>query len=340
MSRSFGRLIAISLLTSLSLRLALGQPERQTAPPSPAPLQESKTPRRIAQEASPSVVILFLQDSHGQPTFLGSGFVLRDGLVVTNWHVIEGAASGYGRIVGGSTKYSLTGAVAVDYAHDLAIVAVDGLKAPALPIGDSSGVAVGDDVYAIGNPKGLEGTFSQGIVSAVRDQEGRTFLQITSPISPGSSGGPVLNNRGQVIGIAVAIVTGGQNLNLAVPSSYLVSLAANLPTDVVPLSRSRATLLRADKLTKKMTARVSEEAEAFQRLAPEVLGEETLHQRSMKPVSHFHPRVGSAATTPLQPQYQERTIISEYGFTSFSGDLHEIRQVTTVDGKKIEDAAR
>lgn len=96
--------------------------------------------------------------------------------------------------------------------------------------------------------------------------------------------------------------------------------------------------LRADDLTKKMTARVSEEAEAFERLAPEVLGQETLHQRSMKPASRFRPRVGNGP--PPAPEWQERTIVSEYGFTSFSSSLHEIRQVTSVDGKKVEDTKK
>jgi hypothetical protein len=102
-------------------------------------------------------------------------------------------------------------------------------------------------------------------------------------------------------------------------------------------------LLRGDELTRKMMARVSEEAEAFQRLAPEVLGEETLHQRSMKPLPRFRPRIGNAVTTAPKPEYQQRTIVSEYGFTAFSGadadssSLHELRQVTSVDGKKIED---
>jgi len=100
-------------------------------------------------------------------------------------------------------------------------------------------------------------------------------------------------------------------------------------------------LLRADELTNKMMARVSEEAEAFQKLAPEVLGEETLHQRSMKPQGRFHPRVGNG---PVKPEWLERTIVSEYGFTAFSsGDsssLHELRQVTSVDGKKIEDTKK
>lgn len=90
-------------------------------------------------------------------------------------------------------------------------------------------------------------------------------------------------------------------------------------------------------------ARVSEEAEAFQRLAPQVLGEETLHQRSMKPAPRFRPRIGKTATTAPTPEWQERSIVSEYGFTPLSGDsgeLHEIRQVTSVDGKKIAETKK
>lgn len=97
--------------------------------------------------------------------------------------------------------------------------------------------------------------------------------------------------------------------------------------------------LRADDLTKKMTARVSEEAEAFQRLAPEVLGQETLHQRALKLQGRFHPRVGNAAP---KDEWQERTIVSEYGFTAMADSggatsLHELRQVVSVDGKKVTD---
>jgi hypothetical protein len=102
--------------------------------------------------------------------------------------------------------------------------------------------------------------------------------------------------------------------------------------------------MRADELTDKMAARVSQEAEAFQALAPQVLGQETLHQRSMKPPPRFRPRVGDRAKLPPKPEYQERTIVSQYGFASFSdgepGSLHEIRQVTSVDGKKIEEARK
>ena len=98
--------------------------------------------------------------------------------------------------------------------------------------------------------------------------------------------------------------------------------------------------LHADQLTQKMTARVSEEAEAFLKLAPEVLGTETLHQASVKPSSRFHPRVGAG---PQPVQWKERDLVSEYGFSAFasqSGAIHELRQVVSVDGKKIEDTKK
>ena len=194
---------------------------------------QPKSPRQIAQEAFPSVVLLVLELSEGQS--LGSGFVLRDGLVVTNYHVIRGAERGYCGLVGKQMKYEIAGVAVVDVAHDLSIIAVNGLKAPALPIGDSGQVGVGDAVYAIGNPEGLEGTFSQGIVSGIRHDGNETMLQITAPISHGSSGGPILDSSGKIIGIAVATVRGGQNLNLAIPSSYLTKLAADVSAEVLPL---------------------------------------------------------------------------------------------------------
>lgn len=95
-----------------------------------------------------------------------------------------------------------------------------------LSLGSSDAVQVGESVYAVGNPQGLEGTFSQGIVSSIREVGTDKLLQITAPISPGSSGGPVLNGKAEVIGVSVATFRGGQNLNFAIPSSYLKTLLA------------------------------------------------------------------------------------------------------------------
>ena len=165
-----------------------------------------------------------MEDSNGQPLAMGSGFVIKDGIVATNLHVVEGASQGYAKLADRKDKFNISGTVATDPARDIVLLAVEGLQAPALALGDSTQVAVGDEVYAVGNPRGLEGTFSAGIISSVRKVGDDTFLQITAPISPGSSGGPVVNAKGEVVGMSVATFKGGQNLNFAIPSSYLTTL--------------------------------------------------------------------------------------------------------------------
>jgi hypothetical protein len=155
---------------------------------------------------------------------LGSGFVVAHDIVATNLHVVQGTSAGFVKLVGVSKKYAIGGTVGVDQQHDLALLSISGLHASALPLANSQRPSVGDEVYAIGNPEGLEGTISQGIVSGVREIDSGTLLQITAPISPGSSGGPVVNLRGEVIGLALATLRVGQNLNFAVPSQYLADL--------------------------------------------------------------------------------------------------------------------
>jgi len=109
-----------------------------------------------------------------------------------------------------------------------------------------------------------------------------------------------------------------------------------------------APVLRADERTQKLALRLDEEAGAFARLAPQLVGEETLHQRALKAPPRFRPRVGDAAREAPKPSWQERTLISEYTLALFSGDdasagagtFHELRQVTSVDGKKIADLTK
>ena len=93
--------------------------------------------------------------------------------------------------------------MATDEKHDLAILAVSGSSISTLSLGDSDSVSIGDVVYVVGNPEGFEGTFSDGVISGVRgsNADSGKLLQMTAPISPGSSGGPVLNARGEVIGV-------------------------------------------------------------------------------------------------------------------------------------------
>jgi len=182
----------------------------------------------IAKHTFPSVVMIVTKDRSEQLLSLGSGFFVREDIVATNRHVMEGAVTGYAKIVGKEQKYPIAGYVAIDDRLDLILLKIENAIAPSLSLGKSAGIAVGDEVFVVGNPQGLEGTFSKGIISAIRAFKDDYLLQITAPISPGSSGGPVLNTQGEVIGVSVATFKGGQNLNFAIPSSSLQPLLTNL----------------------------------------------------------------------------------------------------------------
>src|SRR5262249_34075513 len=139
---------------------------------------------------------------------------------------IEGTTRGYAKLVNDNKKYEIEGITAIDPSHDLVLLKITAPQTSLLSLSNSDEVQVGDAVYAVGSPRGLEATFSQGIVSSIRETEAGKLLQITAPISPGSSGGPVVNSKGDVVGVSVATIRGGQNLNFAIPSNYLKSLSA------------------------------------------------------------------------------------------------------------------
>lgn len=185
-----------------------------------------------------------MEDSSGKFVSLGSGFFVRPDVVATNYHVVRHAARVYRKTVGREYVYQVAGLVGASEKDDLALIKLKRgssfrdevearLAGPVpLPLAHGSTVAVGEPIYVVGNPEGLEGTFSEGVVSALR---GETYIQITAPISAGSSGGPVLNNKGEVIGVAAGAITGGQNLNFAIPVAKLLNLLAHVSTAVLPL---------------------------------------------------------------------------------------------------------
>lgn len=183
--------------------------------------------KTIASKAFQSTVLISTIDKNGQPLAIGSGFVIDNGVIATNFHVIENSSGGFVKFIGKEKKYSIKGIIDKSEKYDLAIIAVETFSASKLTFGNYDNVAVGDQIYVIGNPNGLEGTFSQGIVSGLRKIENDELLQITAPISPGSSGGPVLNQNAEIIGLAVASYKSGQNLNFAIPIKYLKSLYDN-----------------------------------------------------------------------------------------------------------------
>ena len=185
------------------------------------------TTEQLAEKALAATVSLEMKDSTGTTLSFGSGFFVKPNQIATNFHVIAGARQGTAKLVGKDTRYQIEGIVATDKENDLAVLNVTASGVTPLPLGDSDTVNIGAKVYVAGNPKGLEGTFSDGLISR-RERHPKKRLQMTAPISPGSSGGPVLNSKGEVIGISVAAhrALDAQNLNFAIPSKYLKALLA------------------------------------------------------------------------------------------------------------------
>jgi len=180
----------------------------------------------LIKKIRPSTVIIFAYDDKGEFLKLGSGFFIsQNGDVITNYHVIQGASSAEIKTADEKT-YPITYIVAGDEQNDLIRLSVNIPSPDVYPLSLSKTIPeVGERIIVYGSPLGLENTVSDGIVSAIRDipDYGR-IIQITAPISPGSSGSPVLNMQGEVIGIASFQMVEGQNLNFAIPSEKISSL--------------------------------------------------------------------------------------------------------------------
>jgi S1-C subfamily serine protease len=178
-------------------------------------------PREIAARSKLALVTIIALDGSGQPMSQGSGFFLSaDGILATNFHVVEGAAKLQVKIHTGEV-YEHVLLRHADPRRDLAILRIPISGAPHLSLGDDQELVAGDRLYAMGNPVGLEATFSDGLLSARRLMDGTEMIQMTTPISHGSSGGPVMNSAGEVIGISSAGIEEGQNLNLTLPAHYI-----------------------------------------------------------------------------------------------------------------------
>lgn len=213
----------------------------------------------LAKKARDAVVLIQVYDKDGNKIGEGSGFYVSPLLVITNCHVIAGGSSATVKGQKGNAEWVSTvkGAVAFDRQNDLVLLAVDIRGADFLTLGNSQDVEVGDHVAVIGSPLGLEGSLSEGIISAKREEVNgkRRFLQITAPISPGSSGSPVLDSSGKVVGIASAELRGGQSLNFAVPAELAAQLLyVRKPTGaLIPLPQIAMQTLRMQRTAKEAT---------------------------------------------------------------------------------------
>jgi len=184
----------------------------------------------LIKKVAPAVVTVVGFNAQGKPIRIGSGFFVdAQGNLITNLHVVKGVARVEIKLPKGEV-YPLTEMVAADDKADLVKLAVHlpGGSPPYLTV-SSARPEVGEHVVVLGSPLGLEHTVTDGMVSAIRTVRNRgEFLQISAPISPGSSGGPVVNMKGQVIGIATFQVR-GQNINFAVPGYRVLALKDGPP---------------------------------------------------------------------------------------------------------------
>ena len=189
----------------------------------------AKTAAEVFEKASQSIVVVKIQDDKGKDIALGSGVVLPGGDVVTNCHVIEKAVGI--TVYQGMKSYHAVPRY-IDYDRDVCSLSVQNMKAPAISIGSTKTLKIGYRVYAIGTPQGLTLTLSEGIISSLRPVEGGQYLQLTAPISPGSSGGGLFDEEGRLIGLTTFYLADGQQLNFAVPVEWIGELAKRHKKDL------------------------------------------------------------------------------------------------------------
>ena len=247
------RVIVASVLSLLFIVPGTAQRTRAKRPS-----VKSLTPAEIARKTLAALVsITTLLPDLKTPLAYGSGFCIGPDplipgniLVLTNYHVLKGSTAAVVRPVpsrdGDESDDVYVRCVSRGY--DIALLSVStGMKRSALSLA-SAWPVTGDPVYVMGNPERLEGSFSSGLVSAVRGGP-VPRIQISAPISTGSSGGPVLNSLGQVIGIATSGRTDGQNLNFAIAFTLIKDLLAGCNEDPDSSWANAMTTINEDKLS-------------------------------------------------------------------------------------------
>jgi len=224
-------LVQPSFLTSL--RAQAGQSPKPALPavgggppasPLPAEPRGVKGIPEIVKEQADAVVFLRVTSKGGERR-VGTGFVVRQtGEILTNLHLVEDAKTLTVKLRN-EDVYDEVVLLESDPRRDIALIKVRGWNLPVVRLGNSDPVQVGERVVAIGNPRGLEQTVTDGLISAIRDTgKGYKLFQMSVPISTGSSGGPLFNMAGEAIGITAAYLEGGQNLNFAIPINYGLAL--------------------------------------------------------------------------------------------------------------------
>jgi len=173
-------------------------------------------PVDISRQTKPSVVTVYCEDGS-----FGSGFFVSKNEVLTNAHVFKTGNRGYLMFDSHPTKVNIKRVIKFDERLDLSLLSVEDQDVVPLEL-DSTQAESGQDVYAFGSPEGHFGSMSDGMVSTTREKNGVTRIQHTAPVSHGSSGGPLVNSDGKVVGVNVSMLKSGQNINFAIPISYFI----------------------------------------------------------------------------------------------------------------------
>ena len=190
-------------------------------------------PEEIYHRLVPSVLTLQVVNSQGE-RFVGSAFLaLTNGIAVTSWHVISDATNVTARLAD-NRFVSVRGLVDKDEKHDLALIRLDLADRPEVQLNTNTPL-VGSRTYVIGAPKGFEFSITDGLLSQVQQVDGYDQFQVSCPISGGNSGGPLINDRGEVVGITSWTKRDAQNLSFATPARFLAGLNPALPA--VPLNK-------------------------------------------------------------------------------------------------------
>lgn len=180
---------------------------------------------KIYKNTSDAVVTILTFDANNNPLSQGSGVVLNDkGWIVTNYHVYAGSEKIVVKHKNKIVEY--TSIIGLDVEKDILILKIANNTFPHIVIGNSTLLKIGQKIYAIGSPMGLENTITEGIISGLRSgtEMSKDFIQISAAISHGSSGGAVLDTKGKLIGISTSTVTDGQNLNFAIPINEVLRI--------------------------------------------------------------------------------------------------------------------
>lgn len=227
-------------------------------------ISAGNTAEKVYNVASPTAVAISTRTTAGNGK-TGSGVIVAENEILTNCHVVNGASElevtfPNNEKVAGSISNTISDV-------DLCLVSVSTGSRKKAKINSSSTLKVGQDVFAIGNPLALSGTFTSGIISAIRTNKNERIIQITAPISPGSSGGGLFDSSGSLIGITTSTLTRGQNINFAIPINIYTNWKEN--------SKASTNILIESKLTFKgipMGSSIGSFKEKFTRATCDLMG--------------------------------------------------------------------